>query len=141
MKHLEEIVLEEINKFLHEMTLNESLIGENDLEEARKKKKKRKKKSKQNSKKKKPLSDKQRAAEKRIKHANARDGKKVSSVAAQNVRDFLNDPSVNVSDVMVQATGLAPTSASSLGSKIAKGKRPVKAKLAQTVHNIQAQLA
>lgn len=124
------------------MSLNESLIDENGLEEAgRKKKKKKKNKKGEKKKSKKPMSDKQRATEKRIKRANARDGKKVGSTIAQSVRDFLNDPSVNVSDVMVKATGLAPTSASSLGSKIAKGKRPVKAKLAQTVHSIQAHLS
>lgn len=86
------------------------------------------------------LSDAQRKAKERIDRANKRDGKKVGNNIAQGVRDFLNDPAVNVSDVMVQATGLAPTSASSLGAKIAKGERPVKAKLAQTVHKIQNQI-
>lgn len=124
LKSIKTIVLEEMDRYIHNI-INESLFEdestENDVRHER-------------------ISDKQRNAKERIEKANKRDGQKVGNNVSQEVRDFLNDPAVNVSDVMVQATGLSPTSASSLGAKIAKGERPVKAKLAQTVHQIQNQL-
>ena len=124
LKSINQIVLEEMDRYIQNI-INESLY-ENDSTE---------KKSQS-----KPISDKQRKTKERIEKANKRDGQKVGSNVSQEVRDFLNDPAVNVSDVIEKATGLAPTSASSLGAKIAKGERPVKAKLAQTVHQIQSQL-
>ena len=125
-KHINEIVVEEINKFFFKNMVNESFFNEEDDSDERKTSK---------------LSDSQRKAKERIAKAAKRDGKEVGSNVAKNVRDFLNDPTVNVSEVMVQATGLEPTSASSLGAKIAKGDRPVKQKLAQVVHNIQNQMS
>lgn len=122
LKSIKTIVLEEMNKYIHNI-INESLYEDDSDNDSQKK-----------------ISDKQRKAQERIDRANKRDGQKMGTNVSQEVRDFLNDPTVNVSDVMVQATGLAPTSASSLGAKIAKGERPVKAKLAQTVHQIQNQL-
>lgn len=125
---IKDIVVEEINKYFSSQMLSESLF-ETESEEDKKDVKSTEK-----------MSAAQRKAKERIEKANKRDGKEVGSNVASDVREFLNDPSVNVSDVMVQATGLAPTSASSLGAKIAKGERPVKAKLAQTVHQIQNKL-
>lgn len=122
-KSIREIVLEEMDKYITSC-LNESLYEEDEQETSSPKQ----------------MTIAQRKAKERIDKANRRDGQQVGKNVSKEVRDFLNDPSVNVSDVMVQATGLAPTSASSLGAKIAKGDRPVKAKLAQTVHRIQNQL-
>ena len=119
-KSIREIVIEEINRYFASQMMNES------LDEAKSKKSGNSKKYHQ--------------TKKRIERAKKRDGKKVDSTTAQSVRDFLNDPSVNVSEIMVQATGLAPTSASSLGSKIAKGKRPVRQRLAQTIHKVQNEI-
>lgn len=128
LKSINTIVLEEMDKYLTMIT--ESLFEDEENKS-------------EGNKEEMPLSkmsDKQRQTKARIDKANRRDGQKVGNNVSQEVRDFLNDPAVNVSDVMVQATGLSPTSASSLGAKIAKGERPVKAKLAQTVHKIQNQL-
>lgn len=87
------------------------------------------------------MSAKQRETLAKIEHAEERDGKEVGDNESQEVRNFFKNPAVNVSEIMVQATGLSPTSASSLGSKIAKGERPVKQSVAQVVHQMQNQLS
>ena len=141
-KHINDIVVEEINKFFFKNMVNESFFNEEEDSEKKKKKDSKKKKKKDSKEKEESskMSASQRKAKERIAKAAKRDGKEVGNNVAKNVRDFLNDPTVNVSEVMVQATGLEPTSASSLGAKIAKGDRPVKQKLAQVVHNIQNQI-
>lgn len=121
LKSIRNIVVEEVTKYLDSMITESLMEAEKEPET-------------------KEISSAQRKTKERIDKANKRDGSKVGATTAQDVRNFLNDPTVNVSDVMVQATGLSPTSASSLGSKIANGTRPVKAKLAQTVHRIQNKL-
>ena len=120
-KSINEIVVEEINRYFSAQLMSEGLFQEKEDEENE-------------------LSRGQRRTKERIEKAAKRDGKEVGRNVAASVRNFLKDPAVNVSEVMVQATGLSPTSASSLGAKIAKGERPVKQKLAQVVHNIQNEI-
>lgn len=128
---IEKVVLEELNKFMmcESQGISYGTIAEKDNSDSSKKHKKKK------------SSKTKDMFHKRKEKSDRRDGKEVSSTDAEMVRDFLNDPTVNVSDVMVRATRLADKSASSLGAKIAKGDRPVKAKLAHVVRQIQNKLS
>lgn len=140
MKTISRIISEEIHKFLVCESQGISYGSFNEEDKTEKKESKRgynKEIEEPNTPQEKHTSEYSKMIQRRKEKANRRDGKEVSSSEAAQVRDFLNDPSVNVSEVMVQATGLAPTSASSLGAKIAKGKRPVKNKLSQVVKRIQ----
>ena len=79
--------------------------------------------------------------EERTEKAHKREGEKINTADSGKVRKFLNNPYINVSKVIEDATGLEPTSASSEGSKFASGERPITQNLEDTVNKILQDLA
>ena len=74
--------------------------------------------------------------EERTEKAHKREGEKINTADSGKVKKFLNNPYINVSKVIEDATGLEPTSASSEGSKFASGERPITQNLQNTVNRI-----
>ena len=122
---IENIVLEEINKYFGFQLLSEGLFEEPEAPKPKKHK-----------------SDKQKEVERKIEKAHARDGKTATENNAQSVIAFLKHPCINASKVLERATGLDPTSASSEAAKIASGEDgwEVTENLVDTVNEIKAEL-
>ena len=129
MINIQNIVLEEINKYFGTQVLSEGLFeadneGEGNVKHSGNK----------------PKSDKQKEVERKIEKYKEREGEDATTNNAESVIRFLKHECINASKVLERATGLDPTSAASEASKYASGEWPVTENLVNTVNEIKAEL-